>query len=240
MRLRSIISHHGWETDGFLKPKPMQCVVRGYFKPSWRDRLKSAPSLTLSLGAWTRMGEEGMKPCHSFLLIHQQWKSCQLQVQTNSMFVLCLIHTRSELNFFPKQRGPALQRVPHPLPQGSGDSGGMSLRPLHTHTHTHTCPRMMHKELLESTASLPAGFCALLPWVLLPARFCHLCSLWSCYNTLGFYCTQQLSCELFKSWGLNRTNMETKGTFITGERQQGFFLNQRFSYSRTFVTGADL
>lgn len=169
------------------------------------------------------MGEEGMKPCHSFLLNHRQWESCQLQVQTNSMFVLHLIHTRSELNFFPKQRGPALPRVPHPLPQGSGDSGEIFLRSLHTRTHM--CPCMMHKELLESTASVPAGFCALLPWVLLPARFCHLCSHWSYYNTLGFYCTLQLSRELFKSWGLNRINMETEGTFITDERQQGFFLN---------------
>lgn len=95
-------------------------------------------------------GQEGMKPRRSLLLNHRRWESRRLQVQTNSMFVLLLIHTSSKLNSSPEQGGPALQRGAAPPAWGLGEKQ-TDVPPAPTHTHS--CTRTVHKGVfLESTA----------------------------------------------------------------------------------------
>lgn len=81
----------------------------------------------------------------------------------------------------------------------------------------------------------------LLPCTLLQAGFCHLCSCWSYYSMLCFYCTQLLASELLMSWGSNGSSIGTEGTFVTRERWQRFskseiFLQYNFCYwSRSII-----
>ena len=82
-------------------------------------------------------GVEGMKPRHSLLLNHWWRDSCQLHVQTNSMFVLLPIHANSKLNSSPKQRGSALQQdTALPAWGLGGKRGHVPLATMYTRAHT--------------------------------------------------------------------------------------------------------
>lgn len=97
-----------------------------------------------------------MKPHHSLPLNHWRWESHRLQVQTNSMFVLLLIHASSKLNSSPKQRGLVLQWGTAPPARGLGGKQGVSLLPLHTHAHvpTHGAQRAFGKHSLAPSCCL--------------------------------------------------------------------------------------
>lgn len=198
----------------------------------------SAPSFTLSWEVgMERRGQEGMKPRRSLLLNHRRRESHRLQVQTNSMFVLLLIHASSKLNSSPEQRGPALQRGAAPPAWGLGEKqADVPPAPTHTLMHTHGAQRgFFGKHSLSPSCCL----CTVTPHTapgpilppLLPLKLLQPVAL------LQYAAASLRALQIVR---IKSHQYGNQGSIYHWQKTARIFLNQRFSYSRTFVTGADL
>lgn len=210
MELKSIILH--LYTSRLLKCKHMAGGGQRH-KPSYQRELSQLQPCHQGVDRekeWSTLPSPSLH--HSLLLNHQQWGSHQIQEQTNSTFMILLTHAFSSS---PKQRAlPCLGAL--------GEAGGCPSCPNAHTALSSDAQKAFGKYRLAPSCFLSSATLRIAPSQILPP----LLLLKPLQHVALTLCTA--ACEFFQSQGFNGSSIETKGTFITVERRQGFSKSENF------------
>lgn len=231
---RSVISHHGW----FSETHSLQPGGRGHLKPScWREVIISPVLDPDTSGVEWTGGEKGWSHTSPCCWITGDGKA----VGFRARLIACLSSSDSCMQWiklFPQAKGTCPAEGHCILCLGA--QGELEdVPPATAHTHTHECAHRAQRAFGKHVLA-PSWFPCTVTLNAAPGPILSPLLSLKLLQRVGLLLYTAAFLRALQIMRIKLRRYGNQGNIYHWQKAARIFLNQRFSYSRTFVTGADL